>query len=108
MDLLRSNPSVRIGSVFTHLATADDNSQKQFSVEQLETFNTAYDKLCIGLGHSSNEDMLEFCRYFKLSEYQFECRLGIGLYGIESERRNHLSTVSNLKRPYLKLKFKSW
>src|SRR5690625_7662862 len=42
VEFLKEEKSVRIRSIFTHLATADLPSERKFALEQLERFDKAY------------------------------------------------------------------
>lgn len=85
-ELLAANPQIRVRSIFTHLAAADDPAMDDFSKEQLRRFYESADYLSEHLGirpllHAQNTAGLE-----RLHPRAMDmARLGIGLYGIAAD-----------------------
>ncbi len=109
MQILSNEDNVRISSVFSHLATADEPTMNDYTEMQLEVFekNSAY--------------MLEHCAYpFKRhilnsagilrygdTHHYDMARLGIGLYGVNTlppEMEDELEVVSSLKTVIINLR----
>jgi len=99
-NYLLHNTNMRVVSIFTHLAGADDNLHDDFSLSQLHLFeNTASlieSKLNILLlKHALNSPGIT-----RFPDYQFDMvRLGIGLYGVDTN-----NTISHLLKPISTLK----
>jgi Alr-MurF fusion protein len=96
ISTISSQPEVRVKSVFSHLAAADDPGEDLFTTKQLQQFDYCAQKLETGLGYSfirhiSNTSGIE---RFPQARYDM-VRLGLGLYGL-SETLETLETVSSL------------
>lgn len=107
IDALKNNASVKVQSVFSHLAASEDILQDEFTHDQFIKFNKAADQLKSGLGyqflcHIANSAGTIRHKYLQLQMV----RLGIGLYGIDSSETNllELQTVATLKSTIAQLK----
>jgi alanine racemase len=79
---LREHPSIRVASVFTHLAAAGDPRERTFTLGQISAFDVFYQILAKGLGYSPERHILNSHGVLYFPEFQYEAvRLGIGLYG---------------------------
>ena len=84
IDLLKKNPNIKIASVFSHLAGADNDSLDDFSREQAARFEEAYEKICAPLKILPIMHLLNSSGTLRFPEFQYDMvRLGIGLYGID-------------------------
>lgn len=99
--------SVKVQSVFSHLAASEDVLQDEFTHEQFNKFNKAADQLKNGLGyqflcHIANSAGTIRHKYLQLQMV----RLGIGLYGVDSSETNllELQTVATLKSTIAQVK----
>ena len=100
ISILKETNLVTIKSIFTHLATSDDISFRDFTLEQFSRFEKATYKICESLKISPIQHILNTSGIFNYPEFQLDMvRLGIGLYGIgNSEEENQkLELVSTLK-----------
>lgn len=98
--LLRERPNLKIASVFSHMAAADEAPQDSFSREQGRRFLEMADKISQRLHYRPLYHMLNSSGILRLREFQFDMvRLGIGLYGIDPTRtyREKLKPVASLK-----------
>lgn len=100
--LKRYDTTVKVRSIFSHLATADMPQQRDFTLRQIGCF----DRCCIKLEsalpyrplrHIDNSAAIV---HFPRAHYQM-CRLGIGLYGVGEEE---LKPVSRLKTRIVQIK----
>jgi Alr-MurF fusion protein len=96
ISTISSQPEVRIKSVFSHLAAADNPNEDIFTNKQLQQFDYCAHKLETGLGytflkHISNTSGIE---RFPQASYDM-VRLGLGLYGL-SDKLPDLEPVSTL------------
>ncbi|GAB4406178.1 MAG: bifunctional UDP-N-acetylmuramoyl-tripeptide:D-alanyl-D-alanine ligase/alanine racemase [Microscillaceae bacterium] len=91
---------LRIASVFTHLAGADEDRHEAYSRQQLALFEQAAQSLSQGLGVSFLRHALNSPGIVRFPEAQMDMvRLGIGLYGIEANEKlqSQLRPIGTLK-----------
>ncbi len=94
--VIRSTTSVRVKAVFTHLAAADDPTERSFTLGQIEKFRRLTARLETALGYPILRHVLNSSGITHYPEAQFDLvRLGIGLYGISSDasEQSHLQLV---------------
>ncbi len=100
-ELLASAPHIKVASVFSHLVGADEAQFDDFSERQAQLFLKIAQQLEQGLGYPVMKHLLNSAGITRLRRYQFDMvRLGIGLYGIETETHpesKRLQTVGTLK-----------
>ncbi|MCW5519881.1 alanine racemase [Aureitalea sp. L0-47] len=100
MGQLANTSSIRIKSLFSHLAASDDPNEKEFTLEQINTFKSISEDLSDRLGympilHQSNTSAI-----LNYPEAEFDMvRTGIGLYGYSNEKQydSKLKPVHTLK-----------
>lgn len=100
VSLLQQNPHVKVATIFSHLAGADDAQHDDFSREQASTFQKIATALSEKLRINPILHLLNSPGILRHPEYQFDMvRLGIGLYGIDptEERVEGLKPVATLK-----------
>lgn len=98
--LIGKNPSVRVGSVFSHLAGADDKRHDDFSRRQYDLLLEATDKISEMIGYRPTRHILNTPGILRLPQFQLDMvRLGIGLYGVDPapEKDHILKPVATLK-----------
>lgn len=82
-EKIKKNESVRVISVFSHLAGSDDSSLDHFTHKQAELFMVAVDQIRNIIGYSFLRHILNSSGIVRFPQYQFEMvRPGIGMYGI--------------------------
>ena len=97
---LADNPYVKVKSIFTHLATSDIPSEKEFVHQQVATINEMYKKITFDLGYEPIRHILNSAGILNFPDYQMDMvRLGIGMYGISPDDSNkkHLKNVVTFK-----------
>jgi alanine racemase len=100
IKLLRDNAALKVASVFSHMAGADESQHDNFSKQQAQQFKQSADKISKALGYQPLYHILNSPGILRLPEFQFDMvRLGIGLYGIDptSEKIEGLKPVPTLK-----------
>lgn len=100
-------PKLNVRSIFTHLAGANDPGHKNFTLEQLISFEKMCGIIKSRLGYNPLMHALNSAGIIRYPEYQFEMvRLGIGLYGIEVNGLydGFLQPVSTLKSTISQIK----
>ena len=105
MDFLKTCQTVRVKSVYSHLAAADDPSCDDFTVEQVELFRRNADMLTESLGYRPLYHILNSAGIERFPKYQFDMvRLGIGIYGVSAIPGNRLCPVASFKCKILQVK----
>jgi len=96
---LKSHPSLRIASIFSHLAGADEAVHDEFTAAQARIFKTLADEISNAVGYKPLYHLLNSPGILRKPEHQFDMvRLGIGLYGIDPTNENFpLRPVATLK-----------
>jgi alanine racemase len=100
ISLLQHNNFVKVTSIFSHLATSDDLNFRDFTLHQIQLFDTISKQISNTLNIQPIRHILNTSGIFNYSEYQYEMvRLGIGIYGVGNaiEEQNSLENVSTLK-----------
>ncbi len=97
-DELASNQLVKVASVFSHLAGADEALFDEFTDQQAESFIRRAAILADKLPYRFLRHLLNSAGIERFPQYQFEMvRLGIGLYGISTQGDKRISPISSLK-----------
>lgn len=105
MEFLNTCQTVRVKSVYSHLAAADDPSCDDFTVEQVELFRRNADMLTESLGYRPLYHILNSAGIERFPQYQFDMvRLGIGIYGVSAIPGNRLCPVASFKCKILQVK----
>ena len=105
MDFVKECRNVKIKSVYSHLAAADDPDCDDFTLGQIRLFRENADKLTAALGYKPLYHILNSAGIERFPEYQFDMvRLGIGIYGVSALPGNQLSTVASFKCKILQIK----
>ncbi|MBQ9311253.1 MAG: alanine racemase [Bacteroidales bacterium] len=104
-DFLKNCSAVRVVSVFSHLAVAEDPSQDDFTLGQIELFRQGATALGEALGYKPMWHILNSAGIERFPKFQFDMvRLGIGIYGVSALPDVHLSPVASLKVKILQIK----
>ncbi|MEM6263650.1 MAG: bifunctional UDP-N-acetylmuramoyl-tripeptide:D-alanyl-D-alanine ligase/alanine racemase [Bacteroidota bacterium] len=83
IEVIGSYPDIRLISVLSHLAAADDPAEASFCQQQFECFDQMVGRLQAALGVFPFRHMLNTAGVLQYPERNMEMvRLGIGLYGI--------------------------
>jgi len=105
MDFMEECRSVRIKSVYSHLAAADDPSCDDFTLSQVELFKYNADRLSSALCYRPMYHILNSAGIERFPQYQFDMvRLGIGIYGVSAIPGNRLAPVASFKCKVLQVK----
>ncbi len=98
--LLQHNNFVKVASIFSHLAATDNLDFKNFTLQQIQLFESISNQISTTLNIQPIRHILNTSGIFNYAEYQYEMvRLGIGIYGVgnSEEEQNSLQNVSTLK-----------
>ncbi len=104
-DYLSSTDRVRVKSIFSHLAAAEDPSSDAFTLGQIEMFRSNALALTESLGYKPMWHILNSAGIERFPQYQFDMvRLGIGIYGISALEGVKLEPVASFKCKILQIK----
>jgi alanine racemase len=97
-EILQQNQQVKIGSVFSHLGTADEAANDVFTLKQIETFECMSSRIRDRYPYEILRHILNSAGIERFPEASFDMvRLGIGLYGISRQIFKELQPVGTLK-----------
>jgi alanine racemase len=106
-EYLQKTSSLKIQSVFTHLAASEDPRQDEFTFEQFSRYKQAIQSLKGKLKYPFIEHIANSGAIFRLPQLQLGMvRLGIGLYGVDSgnTHQRELQEVATLKSTIAQIK----
>ena len=105
LAFLKECPQVKVKSVYSHLAAADDPSSDDFTLGQIELFRKNAERISEAVGYKPLYHILNSAGIERFTEYQFDMvRLGIGIYGVSAIPGNSLSPVASFKCKVLQVK----
>ena len=97
---IKQNPLIHVQSVFSHLATADNPDEDEFTLSQIHCFEEGSQMIVDAFPHKVIRHILNTAGITRFTQYQFDMvRLGIGLYGVPTCKADEgkLDTVVSLK-----------
>ena len=104
-DFLPQCPQVKVKSIYSHLATADDPSMDRYTLEQIKLFMNNAPKISNVLGYKPMYHILNSAGIERFSKYQFDMvRLGIGIYGLSPFSSDKLMPAASFKCKILQIK----
>ena len=105
MDFLKAHDEVRVVSIYSHLAAAEDPAEDAFTLGQIGMFEANARTLTASLGYKPLWHILNSAGIERFPQYQHDMvRLGIGIYGISALPGVHLTPVASLKVKVLQIK----
>lgn len=99
-EQLEKTSSVKVKSIFSHLAATEDSSELKFTKRQLSNFKSIIEKLIANLGYTPILHTLNTSGILNYPEAQYDMvRTGIGLYGFGNSPKENkkLKPVATLK-----------
>lgn len=104
-ELHRHNRTVKVVSIFSHLACADMPEKDDVTRRQIERFDAMSSRIVMSLGYSVLRHLANSAAIERFPEAQFDmCRLGLGLYGFGYEHNEELQPVSKLRTRIVQIK----
>jgi len=98
LECLQNNPSIKIASIFSHLAASENANEKDFTLQQIERFNIAIEKIKSVYSRAFISHILNSSGINNYTDAHLDMvRLGIGLYGIDTSKQINLENVMTLK-----------
>lgn len=104
-DFLNNTDLVKVKSVYSHLAAADDPTCDDFTEGQVKLFKENADRLSDCVGYRPLYHILNSAGIERFPQYQFDMvRLGIGIYGVSALPEKNLAPVASFKCKVLQVK----
>lgn len=97
---LKNTTTVKVKSIFSHLAASEDITEAKFTQHQIKCFNTISESFSKEIGYHPLRHMTNTSGIINYPEAHFEMvRTGIGLYGFGNSKieDNKLKPVATLK-----------
>ena len=105
IERLKHQNAIIPRSVFSHFVGSDSDDFDNFSAHQFALFDESSKKLQAAFSHKILRHIDNSAGIEHFPERQLDmCRLGLGLYGIDSRDNRILNTVSTLKTTILQLR----
>lgn len=105
LDFLKDAPQVKVKSIYSHLAVAEDPEQDEFTLGQISMYKANADAITASIGYKPLYHILNSAGIERFPQYQFDMvRLGVGIYGISALPDVKLSPVASLKVKILQIK----
>ena len=105
VDFLSTCKYVKVKSIYSHLAAADEPQCDEFTNGQVALFKKNADKISSILLAKPLYHILNSAGIERFPQHQFDMvRLGIGIYGVSALPGNHLSPVAAFKCKVLQVK----
>lgn len=102
---LKTCSCVKVKSVYSHLAVADDSENDAYTMSQIDLFQKNVATISYELGYMPMRHILNSAGIERFPEYQFDMvRLGIGIYGVSAVPGVKLAPVASLKCKVLQIK----
>jgi alanine racemase len=108
LNELKEYPQLKVASIFSHLAGAEDPQHSDFSQRQIQKLKQTAELLEAALGYKVIKHILNSAGIIRYPEGHFDMvRLGIGLYGVEVNNleQEGLQAVSTLKTSISQIKY---
>ena len=99
-EMLSRTKSVKVKSIFSHLAASEDLSEKDFTKSQIDSFRKISEELIFKIGYKPLLHCTNTSGILNYPEAHFDMvRSGIGLYGFgnDKEHNRHLKPIGTLK-----------
>lgn len=100
LDKLYASKSVKVKSLFSHLAASEDLNERDFTLRQIESFKAITKEFIEKIGYQPILHMSNTSGILNYPEAHFDMvRSGIGLYGFgnSEEESKHLKPIASLK-----------
>ena len=105
LEKIKGQESLRVRSVFSHLAGSDESCFDDYTLSQLKLFKLMSEQIQAAFSHKILRHILNSAGIERFSEYQYDMvRLGIGMYGISAVNPDALKNVSTLKTTILQIR----
>jgi len=100
LAILQQTEAVKVRSLFSHLVASEDENEKEFTLQQIETFKKIAETISASLPYQPFIHQSNTSGVLKYPQAHFDMvRMGIGLYGFgnSEEENKNLKPVATLK-----------
>lgn len=100
INQIKGRATIKVQSVFSHLAASDSESNDDFTRHQISLFRMISERICIEFDYHILRHIANTAAITRFPEARFDMvRLGIGLYGIAPmpDEQDKLENVSTLR-----------
>jgi len=107
LTLLKENKNLKIATLFSHLAAADEKKHDDFTQQQIKKFTQIAKIITNEFNYHIDKHILNSTGIIRFNNAQMDMvRLGIGLYGISADKNTQIKllTVSTLKSKIAQIK----
>jgi alanine racemase len=105
LNRLQGQESLRVRSIFSHLAGSDEAQFDDYTHQQLDLFEKLSTRIQAAFPHRILRHILNSAGIDRFPEAQYDMvRLGIGMYGISAVDESTLRNVSSLKTTILQIR----
>lgn len=107
LELLKNESTIRVASIFSHLAASDDKVHEDFTRFQANSFVQMSTQITEALGYKPLLHLCNTAGIVQYPEYHFDMvRLGLGLYGIDASNglNDQLQQISTLRTTIAQIK----
>lgn len=97
---IQATSSIKVKSIFSHLAASEDLNEKEFTLSQISSFKNTSEDCIDKLGYQPMRHMTNTSGILNYPEAHFDmARTGIGLYGFgnSAKENKNLKPVASLK-----------
>jgi len=104
-EFLKACPNVKVKSVYSHLAVAEDPQMDSFTLGQISMFESNAAVISGEIGYEPMLHVLNSAGIERFPQFQHDMvRLGVGIYGISALPDVRLKPVASLKVKILQIK----
>lgn len=105
LNFLPNSPQIKIESIYSHLAAADEPVHDAFTLEQIASFEDMSQKIISTLGYKPLRHILNTSGIERFAEHQLDMvRLGLGIYGFSYSAQENLHTTAFFRCPIIQIK----
>ncbi|MDR1226033.1 MAG: bifunctional UDP-N-acetylmuramoyl-tripeptide:D-alanyl-D-alanine ligase/alanine racemase [Prevotellaceae bacterium] len=102
---IQQRKNLRVASIFSHLAAADEKRHDSFTRKQIALFDTWSKQIQAALGYTAIRHLINSAGIERFPQAQFDMvRLGISFYGVSAGGKVKVRTVSTLKSTIVQIK----
>jgi len=97
---LKNTSSIKVSSIFSHLAASEDLNEKEFTETQIESFKSIAARFTEKIGYNPIQHICNTSGILNFPKAHFDMvRSGIGLYGFGNSKAEsgHLKPIATLK-----------
>jgi alanine racemase len=108
IKIIKNNSFIEIASVFSHLSSADEGSQDEYTINQANEFIRSTKQIQKETGKHFIRHIANSAAIIRFPDYHFDMvRLGIGMYGFDASGKinERLRSIGTLKTEISQIKY---